>query len=71
MFHTSSVLFSLFSFVLTISFLVAIHEYGHFWVVSQSLNGTANEIIPNIAFRGFHWADTSKCMAKILVRPQM
>ncbi len=28
-------LFSLFSFVLTISFLVAIHEYGHFWVARK------------------------------------
>ncbi len=28
-------LFSLFSFLLTISFLVAIHEYGHFWVARK------------------------------------
>ncbi len=35
MFDTSSFLLSLLGFILTISFLVAIHEYGHFWVARK------------------------------------
>ena len=31
----SQLLFSAFAFILTISFLVAIHEYGHFWVARK------------------------------------
>lgn len=33
--HLPQLLFSAFAFILTISFLVAIHEYGHFWMARR------------------------------------